>query len=194
MSRTTVLALYGGPGSGKSTTAASIFAHLKQEGINAELVTEYVKGWAWTDRKIGPLDQFYLFGKQLHRESNLYGRVDVLVTDSPIGVSAYYANKYAAPEIGAAMIANHAAVRAQRLADYVDVALVRTKAYNPKGRYETEEQARLIDGEMRSFMTDKLGIKFHECGTTDIQAIINLILPLIKISDDTDFLLHSEDR
>lgn len=192
MTRTTVLGLWGGPGTGKSTSAAAVFAALKQMGINAELVTEYVKGWAWTERKIGPLDQFYLFGKQLHKESNLYGRVEVIVTDSPVGVSAYYANKYAAPEIGAAMLINHAAVRAQKLADYIDVALVRTKAYNPKGRYETEEQARAIDGEMRAFMTDKLGIKYETRGTDNIQEIVDLVTPKVRL--DTDPFIYSEDR
>lgn len=35
--------LYGGPGSGKSTTAAGVVSQLKLLSINAELVTEYAK-------------------------------------------------------------------------------------------------------------------------------------------------------
>jgi len=36
---TLVVNLYGGPGTGKSTTAAATFAELKMAGINCELVS-----------------------------------------------------------------------------------------------------------------------------------------------------------
>lgn len=39
--------LYGGPGSGKSTTAAGVVSQLKLLSINAELVTEYAKDLTW---------------------------------------------------------------------------------------------------------------------------------------------------
>ena len=51
----------------------------------------------------------------------------------------------------------------------------RTKPYNPKGRYETEEQARQIDIDMRDFLRNELGVSYHVCGTTDIQPILDLI-------------------
>ena len=38
-----LISLYSGPGSGKSTGAAWIFAKLKLAGVNAELVTEFAK-------------------------------------------------------------------------------------------------------------------------------------------------------
>lgn len=40
---TLVVNLFGGPGSGKSTGAAYVFARLKMLGYNAELVTEFAK-------------------------------------------------------------------------------------------------------------------------------------------------------
>jgi septum formation inhibitor-activating ATPase MinD len=171
-----VINLYSGPGAGKSTTAAATFAALKKNGVNAELVTEYAKGWAWQQRKIGQLDQFYLFAKQLHRECQLYGKVDVIVTDSPIGIAAYYAHKYCPADIAEALRVSHAAVRNQHHAHYIDIVLERTKAYNPKGRYETEEQARAIDGEMREFLTNKLAIDYVVRGTDgDLQLITDLV-------------------
>src|SRR5512133_3821784 len=92
--KTLVVNLWGGPGTGKSTTAAFLFALLKQKGYNAELVREYVKEWAWEKRQPGPLDQFYFFGKQSRRESLLYGKVDFIVTDCPVMLSAFYAYKF----------------------------------------------------------------------------------------------------
>ena len=42
-----VINLFGGPGSGKSTTAASVFSKLKIMGYNVELVTEFAKDMVW---------------------------------------------------------------------------------------------------------------------------------------------------
>ena len=38
-----VVNLFGGPGCGKSTTAAWLFNQLKERGINCEYVTEFPK-------------------------------------------------------------------------------------------------------------------------------------------------------
>ena len=81
---TTFISLFAGPGAGKSTSSAYLFAKLKEAGINAELVREYVKDWAWESRPIGTFDQFYFLGKQIRRESMLMDKVDVAITDSPV--------------------------------------------------------------------------------------------------------------
>jgi hypothetical protein len=155
-------------------TAANTFAALKIRGISSELITEYVKDWAWQQRQIGPLDQFYLFGKQLHRESKIYSKVHTIVTDSPIGVSAYYANRYAAPEIGAAIKMAHQAVRAQKLTRCIDVWLNRVGPYQQEGRYETEEEALDVDRKMKHFLTEELGITLHTVDAGDIETLIKL--------------------
>jgi ABC-type multidrug transport system ATPase subunit len=66
---TTIINLFGGPGSGKSTTAAYLYAGLKNQGVNAELIREYVKDWAYESRTVGVFDQLYFFGKQVRRET-----------------------------------------------------------------------------------------------------------------------------
>jgi predicted ATPase len=58
-----VINLYGGPGTGKSTTAAALFALMKREGYNVELVTEFAKDLVWTERNKELGDQIYIFGK-----------------------------------------------------------------------------------------------------------------------------------
>ena len=87
--KTTIINLYGGPGTGKSTSAAYFYYLLKAQGKNVELVREYVKDWAWEGRKISTYDQIYFLGKQVRRESMLYGKVDWIVTDSPIMMNLY---------------------------------------------------------------------------------------------------------
>jgi hypothetical protein len=73
---TRIINLYGGPGTGKSTSAAFLYYLLKNDNVNAELVREYVKDWAWEKRSINTYDQLYLLGKQIRKESLLYGKTD----------------------------------------------------------------------------------------------------------------------
>ena len=86
-----VINLYGGPGCGKSTTAAFLFGYMKLRGYNIELVTEYAKDLVWDNRLEDMLDQQeYIFAKQNHRLHRLRGKVDYVVTDSPLLLSTIY--------------------------------------------------------------------------------------------------------
>lgn len=151
---TMVINLFGGSGIGKSTTAAKIYARLKDMGIQTELVREYVKHWAWNNREVGEYDQLYLLGKQSQAEAQLYGKVDVIVTDSPVLLAGVYA-KFRWN--GVADYVDQAAKSFVRHAEkngtgHLNFVLQRDKPFNPEGRYETEEQARQID----SFILDYL--------------------------------------
>jgi hypothetical protein len=175
----TIISLYAGPGSGKSTSAAFIYAILKQKGVNAELVREYVKDWAWEKREIKTFDQFYFLGKQIRRESMLMNHVDVAVTDSPVWLCGYYAEKYTRPLVRQGV---HSAVMGYyeqaRIEGHKHVHLwvKRTKDYNTKGRYESEEEARKIDVEMRTFLTAH-GVELTEIDT-DFESLKNVVADL----------------
>ena len=80
-----VINLFGSPGCGKSTQAMGLAYRMKMMGLNVELVTEYAKDLVWQDRLDNMLDQQeYIFAKQNHRLHRLRGKVDYVVTDSPI--------------------------------------------------------------------------------------------------------------
>lgn len=57
---TLVVNLFGGPGSGKSTGAAYVFARLKMLGYNAELVTEFAKDKTWEKNETALAAQDYI--------------------------------------------------------------------------------------------------------------------------------------
>jgi len=63
-----IICLYGGPGSGKSTTCAGLYYKLKLKGFNVEMNREYIKEWVWEDREVKEGDQTYFFSKQARRE------------------------------------------------------------------------------------------------------------------------------
>jgi len=152
---TTVIELLGGPGSGKSTLAASIFSTLKQKGISAELIPEHVKYWAWDGHKVGPFDQIYLFGQQARYESRLYGKVDFIISDSPVIMYPVYEEVYQ----------HHSIIRPSVLAFLRETAnqgicrktfsLPRIVGYDASGRFETDEMVSNIDKRLQEFYDEQ---------------------------------------
>lgn len=157
---TTVINLYAGPGCGKSTLAAELFATLKKRNINCELVREYVKDWAWEKRSINDFDQYYFFGKQVRKESMLFEKVDYIITDSPVLLCGFYANKFCPEEISGVfpdLIQSYYNACTSKGVKHHHFLLERTKAYNPQGRYQTEEEARQYDIEIKEYCESILG-------------------------------------
>lgn len=169
--KTNIISLYGGPGAGKSTSAAYLYYLLKSEGANVELVREYVKDWAWEGRKIGTYDQIYFLGKQVRHESMLYNKVNWIVTDSPILMNAYYASIYCTANLGSGIKAATLSFYRQAMEDghkHYNIILKRTKPYIPDGRYQTEDQAKEIDKGIRDMMVE-FQIPSIESETTEEQ-------------------------
>jgi hypothetical protein len=165
---TQVINLLGGSGLGKSTTAAALFAEMKMRGLHVELVTEYVKKWAWQGRKINPLDQPLIFGKQAHSESMLYGKADWVVTDSPLLISAFYEEFYNKKSIILPAVLNFLDAAKEQGVVHHNFFLSRNKPFDTRGRYETEETARDVDQFMKMKLNDlKIDYKVVECPDRD---------------------------
>ncbi len=86
-----VINLFGGPGSGKSRTAARLFADMKDMGLKVELVNEYIKDHMYSGREDAKALQEYIFAKQHHKQHILRGQVDWVITDCPLLLSNIYA-------------------------------------------------------------------------------------------------------
>ncbi len=158
---TSVINLYGGPGVGKSTIAAKVFALLKESQHNAEIVTEVVKQWAWEERKPVDLDQFYFFGKQSRREHSLFGKVDLLVTDAPVLLTAYYAQVFGTAQQAAlfrSMLITYLEMCREKGHRHEHFFILRTKPYDQRGRFQDEVGARQIDEDLRRYIKE-IGIK-----------------------------------
>ena len=154
---TTVIEFYAGPGAGKSTIAADLYAQMKKASKSVELVREYVKDWAYRDHTPGPWDQPYLVAKQLRAESTLYGRVDYIITDSPLSIGIYYEG-LGGTELAKPMVE---AIRRQQADLGIAVRkyfVLRTKPYDPRGRWGTEQDALDADLEIKRLCPGALGV------------------------------------
>jgi hypothetical protein len=136
---TKIVNLFAGPGAGKSTTAAGLFYNLKMDGFKVELVLEYAKDLVWEERLQTIQNQPYLFGKQYNRLFRLLGKVDIIITDSPILLCCLYAGS-SYPESF-----KQAVLDIFNTMDNLNYLLMGTKVYDPLGRLQTEKEAREID-------------------------------------------------
>lgn len=158
--KTTIINVYGGPSAGKSTSAAYLYYLLKVAGENVELVREYVKDWAWDNRKFSAYDEIYFLGKQVRHESMLFGKVDYIVTDAPVYMTAYYASIYCSPTLAKGVKAEAQAFYQQVAEDghqHLHIMLNRIRPYVQEGRYQSESQAHAVDDGVGDMLSN-LGI------------------------------------
>ena len=154
-----VVNLFAGPGSGKSTTCAGVFAKLKLAGVNCEMALEYAKDKVWEESNKVLDDQIYVFGKQLHRIFRLKDKVDVVITDSPILLSIIYdktGNKYFSDLV----------LNQFNNFDNRNYFIERTTVYNPKGRLQTEDEAKEIDKVLLDHLKD-CNIEYDSVGKSE---------------------------
>lgn len=174
MARTIVINLFGAPGAGKSTGAAYIFSKLKMAGINAELVTEYAKDKVWENNDEVFKNQVYLLGKQSFRLSRCKDKVDVIVTDSPLFLTILY-NQELSENF------DNLVMEIFNKYENFNYFLNRVKKYNPKGRFQTEEESDALSIKLKNLL-NKHSIKYTEIPGTkegydkivsDIYKVIN---------------------
>lgn len=144
-----VVNLFGVPGAGKSTGAAYIFSNLKMRGINAELVTEFAKDMVWENNTEVFKNQAYIFGTQSFRISRCQDKVDVIVTDCPLFLTAFY-NKSAI--LGKQF--NDVVFNVFNSYNNVNFFIDRVKDYNPIGRLQTEKEAQALREPMLKMLKD----------------------------------------
>lgn len=94
---TIVINAFAGPGAGKTTSCLEVAEKLKKQGFVTEYVQEYAKELVY-DNNLIMLDghyehQFAILNEQMKRINRLYGKVDFIVTDSPILLNNTYLNE-----------------------------------------------------------------------------------------------------
>ena len=166
-----VINLFGGPGCGKSTTAAALFALMKRQGMNVEMITEFAKDLVWTERNKELGDEVYIFGKMYHKLWRLRDKVDYVITDSPLPFCHYY-DRENIPYF------KEFAMSAFNSFDNINFSLVRSFPYQQEGRYQTEAEADKVHEEIMEMVED-YGIKIDYFVTGSEPEVV--ILDFLKL-------------
>lgn len=171
-----VINLFAGPGTGKSTAAAQIFSELKWQGYSCELVTEFAKDKVWEESFKVLDDQIYIFGKQVHKMRRLVGKVDIIITDSPLLFSLIY-DKTKNDNFGGLVFDVHDEF------ENMNIFLQREKKYVQAGRMQDEAGARKLDDEIEH-MLHNYGQKPIYCPATYAEIKEHLIPIIIGAYED----------
>jgi len=171
-----VLNIFGGPGTGKSTTAAGLFYHMKSVGIECELIQEYAKDLTWERRYNILEDQIYVFAKQQRRIARLVEHnLDWVITDSPIPLGLVYVK----PNTLGDNFSNLVMEVFNRYENY-NFLLSRNVQYNPVGRNQDEQQARDFDHKVINLLTN-YNVNYQQI--VGGEPAVNTIITAIGISN-----------
>jgi nicotinamide riboside kinase len=150
-----VINLFGGPGTGKSTTAAGLFYLLKINSHESELALEYAKYLVWSKRINMLEDQNYVFAKQTHRLAILKDQVEYAVTDCPLLLASIYGS-HLSPAFQSYVLETFETY------DNINIYMNRVKEFKPNGRTQnTAEEADEISVQVKELLQD-LEIPFVE--------------------------------
>lgn len=176
MPETLIVNFFGPPGAGKSTAAAYVFSRLKMAGVNCEIVTEFAKDKVWEESSEVFNNQLYIFGKQSFRLSRCMGKVDVILTDSPLPLSILYNNSGFLTENF-----NKTVMDVFNSCLNLNYFLKRVQKYNPKGRFQTEEESDALVRPLKNLLNEREIVYTEILGEiSGYDSVINDILNIVK--------------
>jgi len=155
---TTYINLFGPPGVGKSTIAAGLFHYMKRKGYSVELVTEFAKDLVWEDRASTLQIQPYVSMKQFRNLARLRGKVEYVITDSPLIKDSVYARRYATElpnSYHELLFFLHS-----YLGTSINILLRRKYTYNTEGRLQDERTAIEIGNELK-YLLEQNNIAYY---------------------------------
>jgi len=183
MKKALVINLFGGPGCGKSTTMARIFADLKIQGYNTEMVSEFAKDLVYEQRQETMKDELYIFAKQHHRMFRVNDKVDIIITDRPLLLTNVYASLYLPDDefrTDLMKLVN------TTFSGFVNINILLDREgveYQTEGRLQDLEQSQKID-DMTKNELKKNDHVFKVFKSTDYEGIMNYVKMILNAQEE----------
>lgn len=121
-------------------------------GLNVELVTEVAKDYVWEHNEKSLNCQPYIFGKQCYRLDRCKDEVDIIVSDSPLILGAFYnKDKSIEPEFTKTVV--------KKFKQYNNLNFFVNRVdhkYELKGRLHNYEESLQLDSQIKKNLK-----KFH---------------------------------
>lgn len=152
---TIVINAFAGPGAGKTTSCLEVAEKLKKQGFVTEYVQEYAKELVY-DNNLIMLDghyehQFDILKEQVKRINRLYGKVDFILTDSPVLLNNTYLNEDKNTEVYSAY--SDSVNKLYGLYNNFNYFVERdTSVFEKEGRIHNLEQSIAIDNELKNML------------------------------------------
>lgn len=167
---TIVVNILGGPGTGKSTCAANLYAMMKTLGMSVELITEAAKDIVHENHLELFEQQVWISAEQNRRQWRVNGKYDYIITDSPILLALFYTPENYFPSFTPLV--------EEMFHSYnnVNFYLDRFAAYDPTGRYQTEAEADALAKKIREYLNDNHIEHVRLLADNVAQKVLNVLL------------------
>lgn len=147
-----VVNLISGPGAGKTTMAALIFAEMKILGHNVEYVSEYAKPLVWLKEFEILNNQYHVSMSQFRLFDSMRNAVDFIVTDGSLLHGLYY-NRTNKNNVSNIEKTEESILRWYNTFDNINIFLDRVdNPYMQEGRIQTFNEALEIDCELKNIL------------------------------------------
>lgn len=158
---------------------ADLFYSLKGAGKSAEMCPEIIKQWAWERRYPNQYDQYYLMGQEIKQQSRLLGKVDFIISDSPVLQNSFY-NFYLNKRDNLLVPTfDYLRMIKEDGHEVLNCMLYRNKPFEQKGRYQSEEESDKIAQALTDYLNSR-NVPYYTIGGKDHQRV-EFVLEMLEM-------------
>lgn len=171
------ISVIGAPGAGKSTVAHGIMYQFKRVPLSVEMASEFAKDEVYENHLQEIVDdQLYIMGEQNRRVARCIGKVDYIITDSPLPICSVHTDSPLLKEVAFSTF--------EKTENYI-IFIKRGKnvKYDTEGRSEDEATSKKISDTLEESLISR-GYNLNYASNADHALILALEFAYQKEDDE----------